>query len=112
MPLKVYAVWEPMLATDWMRPARTVLGRLADGRAVQYWDPDHLLAKKLSADARDPQPKEECCRRDGTLWDLAAVYPAGAMWNDTLPPAVFFNGSVVDTREPLAAAVAGSVRKN
>jgi hypothetical protein len=90
-----------MLPTDWMRPTTAVLARLSDARASQYWDPAHLLAKRLSGDARDPQPKPDCCRRDGNLWDLAAVYPPGATWGDALPPAVFFNGPIVDVRDGL-----------
>ena len=92
--------------TDWASPTSGVLARLKDSRARQYWDKDHLLAKRMAADARDPQPKPECCDNDGILWDLAALYPAGAQWTDALPPAIFFNGSVVDQREALEKALA------
>jgi hypothetical protein len=95
-----------MLATDWMRPGTTVLARLADRRAAQYWDPAHLLARKLSDDARAPQPEPKCCRRNGILWDLAAVYPPGAIWQDTIPPAVFFNGAVSRVQDALEARLA------
>lgn len=94
-----------MIVTDWMSPTTGVLGRLSDYRAGQYWDKQHLLARKMSADARDPQPKEDCCVSNGILWDLAALYPAGVQWNDSLPPAVFFNGNVVDQRGALEKAL-------
>jgi len=103
--VKVFAVWEPMLVTDWRRPTSGVLARLSDARVAQFWDPEHTLARKLSGDAREPQPKEECCRRDGILWDLAAVYAPGAMWNDVLPPAVLFNGPVVEMKARLEPSV-------
>ena len=95
-----------MIFTDWSSPTSGVLARLKDSRARQYWDKDHLLAKRMAADARDPQPKQDCCESNGILWDLAALYPAGAQWTDNLPPAVFFNGNIVDQRESLEKALA------
>jgi hypothetical protein len=103
--VKVFAVWEPILVTDWQAPASMVLARLKDARARQYWDPKHLLALRLAADARDPQPKEDCCKRNEFLWDLAALYPAGAQWTNTFPPATFFNGPVVERHSELEAAL-------
>ena len=94
-----------MLITDWMSPTTGVLARLKDPRARQYWDTEHALAKRMAADARDPQPKEECCVDDSILWDLAALYPPGVQWTDALPPAKFFNGPVVDQRPALETAL-------
>jgi len=99
-------VWEPILVTDWSRPGAVVVGRIPDVRAHHYWDPSHQVARKLAADARDPQPRQECCVRDGKLWDLAAVYAPGAQWNGQLPPAVFFNGAVARVKSDLEKAVA------
>jgi hypothetical protein len=101
--VKVFAVWEPILSTDWMRPTTWVLARLNDRRGAQYWDPAHLLAKQMAKDARDPQSKQKCCTRNGVLWDLAAVYPPGLVWSDAMPPAVLFNGPVVKVDEALEA---------
>ena len=103
--IQVFADWEPMLETDWQSPTGGVLARLKDSRARQYWDPQHLLARRLAADARDPQPKQACCVRENLLWDLAALYPPGAEWRDTLPPAVFFNGPVVKRQPELESAL-------
>lgn len=94
-----------MIPTDLMRPVRMVLARLSDPRAWQAWDADRRVARGMDRDARDPQPKPRCCRREGVLWDLAAVYPPGAQWKDTLPPAVFFDGPVVVQRDGIAAAI-------
>jgi hypothetical protein len=94
-----------MLPTDWQSPTRAVLARLQDARARQYWDPRHLLALRLAADARDPQPKQACCLRDNILWDLAALYPPGVEWKDALPPATFFNGPIVKTKSNLETAL-------
>ena len=61
--VRIFAVWQPMLPTDWAAPASSVLRRLSDRRAQQYWDPNHLLAKRMRQDARVPQPEQECCVR-------------------------------------------------
>lgn len=106
--MRVFAVWEPMLATDWLPPSRFVLRRLPDLRVRQYWDRDHALARRMLADERPPQPEQECCERNGNLWDLAAVYPPSTRWTDRLPAATVFNGPVVDVVEPVEAAVTRS----
>jgi hypothetical protein len=97
--MRVFAVWEPILFTDWSKPGAGVLARLSDPRAVQFWDSQHLVAKQLAKDARAPQPEPHCCTRNGILWDLAAVYPPHVLWTDRLPQAVLFDGPVVD-RQP------------
>jgi len=81
------------------------MARLKDSRARQYWDPKHLLALRLAADAPASQPKQDCCTRGNILWDLAAVYPAGAEWKDSLPAATFFNGPVVEQKHGLESAL-------
>jgi hypothetical protein len=95
-----------MLPTDWAAPASSVLRRLSDRRVQQYWDPNHLLATQMKQDARAPQPVQDCCIRSGILWDLAAVYPPGAVWADRMPTAVVFNGPVVDVTDAIQEALA------
>lgn len=101
----MFTIWQPMIATDWAPPGSGALGRMADTRVQQYWDPDHTLAKRLAADARPPQPEQDCCIRKGILWDLAAVYPRGARWEDRMPPATVFNGPIVDVVGAVEAAI-------
>lgn len=91
--IRVLAIWEPMLPTDWSRPTSAVLDRLSDPRVVQWWDKRHLVAGLLSASDGGLDPA--CCRRSGTLWDVIAVYPPGARWDQTLPLPKFFAGPVV-----------------
>ena len=106
--VRVFAVWEPILLTDWRRPVSSALGRLSDARVAQFWDPRHVIAKRMARDARAPQPKQHCCERDGNLWDLAAVYPPGATWTASLPTAVVFDGPVVRKQEEIEAALGGN----
>jgi hypothetical protein len=91
--IRVLAIWEPILPTDWNRPTSTVLDRLSDRRVVQWWDKQHLIARLLKESDGGQDPG--CCRRNGTLWDVIAVYPPGTRWEETLPPPQFFAGPVV-----------------
>lgn len=84
--------------------------RIRDARVRQYWDPDHVVSKRLAADRRAPQPEAECCERSGILWDLVAVFPKGAAWTDRVPIAVLFNGPVVDVKEDIESSILPSRR--
>jgi hypothetical protein len=107
--VRVIVVWEPILATDWRPPTTGTLGRLADQRVRQFWDKEHLMALRLARDARPPQPEESCCERAGVLWDLAAVYPAGAQWHDALPVAAVFDGPVFRVTAKIEGALSSPV---
>jgi hypothetical protein len=102
---RVFVVWEPILPTDWAPPTTFAMHRIPDRRAQQYWDRDHVLAKRLAADARSPQPEQDCCDRSGVLWDLAAVYPQGVLWEARMPTATVFNGPVVDVTSAIESAI-------
>ena len=58
---------------------------------MQFLDKDHLVAKAIDQQLSETQPS--CCRRDGILWDLAAVYPAKVQWGVSAP--VLIDGPVV-----------------
>jgi hypothetical protein len=107
-PARVFVIWEPILPTDWSPPTTFAMNRIRDLRAQQYWDPQHQVARKLAADARSPQPAHDCCERSGVLWDLAAVYPPGPVWTERIPPAVVFNGSVVDLASEIESALSAA----
>ena len=103
--MRVFMVWEPILPTDFGPPTTSVLGRATDRRVQQYWDPGHVVATQMATDARPPQPTQECCVRAGHLWDLAAVYPKGARWDDRMPTATAFDGPVVNVTDAIKAAL-------
>jgi hypothetical protein len=103
--LAVFAVWEPMLPTDMSAPSTSTLARLSDARVRQFYDSDHLIAKRLKDDARPPQPTPDCCTRGEILWDLMAIYPAGNRWEERIPAAITFNGPVVDVIAELEKAL-------
>ena len=106
----LFAVWEPILMTDWSAPGSFVRGRLSDGRVRQFWDPQHMVAAQMSRDAHPPQPEPHCCDDRGILWDLAAVYPRGAVWGSSLPAAVLCDGPVAEVAEDVERLlVAGKI---
>jgi hypothetical protein len=101
----VFVVWEPILATDLTPPSKLVMQRISDRRVRQYWDEQHTIARRMKSDERTPQREPHCCETDGILWDLAAVYPKSALWKETLPPAIVFDGSVVSVTSSIDAAL-------
>lgn len=92
----MFAVWEPILPTDWTPPGAMALKRLRDGRVRQFWDPDHLVAAAMKKVELSGALHPDCCERKGVLWDLAAAYPPGARWDEALPQPVLLNGPVVN----------------
>jgi hypothetical protein len=101
--VRVFAVWLPILPTDFTAPNTSAMARIPDLRVQQFWDPDHLVAKAIAAAAGPTQPQPDCCEQDGILWDLAAVYPKGARWDNALPAATFLNGPVGDVKDGIGA---------
>lgn len=73
--MKVYTVWERVLATDLAAPTGAVMALVPDRRASQYWDPGRLLSKSLGEKEGD---------RHSIVWDWVAIYSPGKLWND--PP--------------------------
>lgn len=88
---------------------------MRDPRARQFWDPENIFPKvlrdRMRADAAHPQPS--CCEagEEGIPWDLVAVYPAEARWEETLPAASFIDGPVYAVKAEMAAALAEAGRK-
>jgi hypothetical protein len=95
-----------MLATDLRSPVHSALVRIPDGRASQFWDPQHLVAKDLTriADAHPEQPKPACCIQNGFFWDEAILFPPHLQWRQA-PTSFFWNGPVVRVTTNLEQAL-------
>ncbi len=102
--MDVFAVWEPILPTDWSAPGASVLDRLNDRRVRQFWDANHILASAIKKASSELHP--DCCVSKGLFWDLTAVYAPGARWNGTLPEPALLNGPVVKNAAALESIVA------
>ena len=98
--MRAFIVWEPVLPTDWAPPSTTALRRIPDGRAAQFWDKERLISHSMG----------EHDRRS-VVWDYIAVYPRGAIWEETRPPrALYHGGPVVRAAKPASAAVARALQ--
>jgi len=71
---------------------------------MQYWDKGQIVAHELGRQLALPHsPQPGCCESNGTLWDLAALYPKGVRWGDSAP--LFADGTVVTAAPRLKAQV-------
>lgn len=82
--LRVFVVWEPVLATDLTAPSTITLRRLHDSRVKQYWDSKRVLSHAMGEQDRP-----------SVVWDYIAVYKPGQIWTETPPPEPEFTGRPV-----------------
>jgi hypothetical protein len=83
--VRVFVVWEPVLATDFTAPSTAALARIPDVRAAQYWDRKRTLSHLLGEH-----------NRSTVMWDHIAVYAPGTIWQATLPKPVYSDNPVRD----------------
>lgn len=102
----MFAVWEPILPTDWSAPGASVRERLDDRRVKQFWDAGHVIATLIKKAEGKLHPS--CCEGRGFLWDLTAAYAPGSRWTGSLPEPMLLNGPVVRTTDALDGIVSKS----
>ncbi len=99
-PVRAFVVWEPVLPTDWMSPSTASLRRISDSRASQFWDKKHLISRSMGEhDHRS------------VVWDHIAIYPAGAIWRERPPRALYEDGPVVRVIGQARAALAQALQE-
>jgi hypothetical protein len=81
--MRVFVIWEPVLATDFAAPSTAALARIPDARAAQYWDRKRALSHLLGEHGRST-----------VVWDHIAVYAPGTVWQDSLPTPVYADNPV------------------
>jgi hypothetical protein len=92
--VRAFVVWEPVLPTDWASPSSATLRRISDSRVSQFWDKRRLISHEMG----------EHDRRS-VVWDYIAVYPAGEMWADHPPQALYHGEPLVRVAEAARAAL-------
>jgi hypothetical protein len=103
--LRVFVIWEPVLATDWGTPSPSLTGYVPDARVMHFWDRSRRLSAllggptKLAALAGTEQVG--FLMKD-VVWDTALFYPPGVWWGNR---ANLLVAPVVKHREELAAAL-------
>jgi len=100
--------------TDFWPPGRTVLGRVFDPRAVQFWDKGHLVSQRMRemTQANPSIDTESWPRMGRVIWDLAAVYGKDARWDAAMPPPAFAAGPVVAVVEELRKSLDDQLKLN
>jgi len=83
--VRVFVIWEPVLATDFTTPSTSALARIPDLRATQYWDRNRALSHLLGER-----------NRSTVVWDYIAVYAPGTLWQDATPKPVYSDHPVRD----------------
>lgn len=104
--LRVFVVWEPVLPTDKGPPKASVVSRMKDARIEQYWDPGRLLSGRILAASHTDSVFAIFSGQLQAAWDLAAVYPPGAMWKGGVPTPVYCGNPVVESIDSLRARIA------
>ncbi len=81
--LRVFVIWEPVLATDLSAPSTIALRRIHDPRVKQYWDRNRVVSHAMGEHDRP-----------SVVWDYIAVYKPEQIWIDA-PPQPEFTGRPV-----------------
>jgi hypothetical protein len=90
--IRVFVIWEPVLPTDLGAPSTMTLKRIADTRASQYWDKEHLVSKSIG-------------ETDGVVWDYVAVYPQGKLWDKGPPDPISSKAPVIHAIDETRGAI-------
>ena len=83
--VRVFVIWEPVLATDFTTPSTSALARIPDLRATQYWDRNRALSHLLGER-----------NRSTVVWDYIAVYAPEPLWQNAPPKSVYSDHPVRD----------------
>jgi hypothetical protein len=109
----VLVVWEHVTPSDRMMPMPTtsVLMRVSDRRARQFWDEERLLSKLMSRDLpRDTLASVAETNSSGgaVAWDCVAVFRPGVRWGARFPIPDWSGRPVADVTEGLRRGLAAA----
>ena len=99
-------VWEHVTPSDRdvVLPASAVLARISDPRAAQFWDAHRALSAAIVADLpADTLASVAQIESTGVkiAWDSAALFRAGARWDDRFPVPDWAGRPIVETADTL-----------
>jgi len=102
--VKVFVVREPIVFSDMVVPSDSVLRRITDARAAQFYDSKHLVSKALQAQMlAHGVTGQDYYVKDEYVWDAAAVYPAGMRWENGSAKPDFVGAPIVEVSERMVA---------
>jgi hypothetical protein len=91
--LKLYVVWEPMIATDRLRRTRSDL--VTDPRALHFKDDAQISGKWFAEKVKD------CTSLGEIAWDVFYLFGADADWGEKPSPIRACGAPVVEDWEEL-----------
>ena len=109
--MRVFVIWEPVLATDWGTPSQALTANVPDRRTVQFFDRERRLSAMLGGVARVDtlaSDRRVGFRMKDVIWDTALVYAPGAQWG---MPAELMVAPVVKFGGEIEAAVRRTYRR-
>jgi len=107
--VRLFVVWEPVIATDLAPPTTGTLARIHDRRAMQYWDHDRVLSTDIVRSvlaAPDRYGLGDELDQSSVVWDTVAVFPPAARWEREFPVPSYFGFPVVSSVQGLGDALA------
>lgn len=109
LAVRVFVVWEPVIATDVAPPTTSTLRRIHDCRAAQFWDHDRVLSKVIVRSvlaAPDRYGLADEVYEDSIVWDTVALFPPGLRWEADFPVPTYYGFPVVEAAAGLSDSLA------
>ena len=101
--IKTFVIWEPIIFSDISLPPNDSLARVSDHRARQYYDEHHFVSKELQRQiVAAGGTGQDYFFKGQYVWDTMAVYPPGALWDDSGAKPAFVGAPVNDAVRSLA----------
>lgn len=104
-PVRVIVVWMRVVHSDraLTGPNSLVLARIMDRRAIQFWDPDRMLSRRMMAELPRDTAYAMADTTGGSMpiiWDMVALWRPGVTWTDRLPAPDFHGHPISEVMEP------------
>jgi hypothetical protein len=104
-PVRVIVVWMRVVHSDRAvtAPNSLVLARIMDRRAIQFWDPDRMLSRRMVAELPRDTMYAMADTTGGSMpviWDIVAMWRPGVTWTDRIPSPDFQGHPIADVMEP------------
>jgi hypothetical protein len=100
--VRVFVIWEPVLATDWRRPGPAQTSFIRDIRATHFWDYNRRLSALYYRLSSLATTQNVGFSMKSVIWDAAFIYPPGVKWG---APATLMVAPVVRYRDELSRAL-------
>jgi hypothetical protein len=108
--VRLFVVWEPVIRTDIAPPTSSVMGKLRDTRAAQFWDPKRLVSDALIGTARAHlerlPPGDEV---PSVIWDAVLIYGPEARWDERIPFPAYYGGPVESVMDEAKRALSAEL---